>query len=313
MKKRTRLSFPLAAAAGALALACGLSACTPAQESTFSESSAASGSLLWPSPEHTPSPTPEGKTPAPSLAPTPTPPPPQSTPPSCIVVPTPKPTPGIYTLTGKLLPFGNDGGLVLSVEDKKHNGLYSFTTDTMEIVGVDDGVLKPGMWVKITYDGEVMTIYPAIISADKVEVLSQEDDNVSLYLTVLERVLDEPDWSFEEMAEHQLTFDFSGLTNLTDSEQSCIAQICTGKYRSIVYRGSREELIERGMLDPETGQPQAGDFVTLSSSEDGNGVLTVKAEVVHQVGGKGLTVTASRDGDGNWVLSDSEEAWVACG
>lgn len=180
------------------------------------------------------------------------------------------------------------------------SGAELFDAD-MEPITADE--LRPGMVVEMVWDGTIMESYPGIYSAASViRVVEQQDDLVGFYRQVLNDL-----WENDAALNHDVTtlgFDFSGLTNLTEGEQSALKYLVScdfGLGLQYVF-GSWEELCDEGYIDKENLYWEDGVFLSIIITEEGNDKFTFEAQKWRSGTGaiwfKGCT--AARGDNGQW-------------
>lgn len=133
--------------------------------------------------------------------------------------------------------------------------------------------IKPGMTVKIGYDGAVLESYPGQIqNTETIKVVSQEKDKISLYKEAFEYIFD----NREKLENEQtIALDFSGITSLSDAQKNALEYVLGNYFRSKtdadVIRSSYEELSMHGRIK---------DFyfkngILLSATENQNGSFNI--------------------------------------
>ena len=164
------------------------------------------------------------------------------------------PEPEGVSMTARLV--GDD--LLAEGEDGPYGGtaILTFGTDEDTAVTVDGQParaddLRPGMLVTVTWNGMVAESYPGqlgtvyALSADS----GDTDDRCGLYLQVLEDLW-ETDPGLNTGLE-ELAVDFSGLTDLTESEKAALAWEFGNAHGLMPITGTWEELVEQGHIDGE--------------------------------------------------------------
>ena len=199
-----------------------------------------------------------------------------------------------------------EDGLLAEGADGPYGGtaILTFGVDEDTAITVDGqparaGDLKPGMLLTVTWNGMVAESYPGqlgpvyAISADS----GDTDDRCGLYLRVLEDL-----WAADPGLNtdlEELGVDFSGLTDLSESEKSALAWVFGNVHGLTPVTGTLEELWEAGCLTPMT-EPAEGyeDSVALYRWENGCLFsLTGSAE-------EGFTARKWASGLGAYVFSD---------
>ena len=204
--------------------------------------------------------------------------------------------------------------LVLAGLDGGAGDVYTLGTAELAV----EGELTDGAVVEVRFDGAVMESYPAQFSGvTGVQVTEQPvDDRCGLYLQVLEDLWEVDPGLNTDLEE--LGVDFSGLTDLTESEKSALAWVFGNAHGLMPITGTLEELWQAGCLTPMT-EPAEGQEgrVSLYRWEDGClFVLTGSAEdgfdAEKWTSGIGaymfVDCTVRQNADGTWSYTIGAEA-----
>ena len=220
------------------------------------------------------------------------------------------PEPEGVSMTARLV----GDGLLAEGEDGPYGGtaILTFGTDEDTAVTVDGRParaddLRPGMLVTVTWNGMVAESYPGqlgtvyALSADS----GDTDDRCGLYLQVLEDL-----WETDpglNTGLQELAVDFSGLTDLTESEKAALAWEFGNAHGLTPITGTWEELVEQGYIDGENlVWNGSGCLFTLTgSAEEG-----FDAEKWTSGIGAYMFVdcTAQQNADGTWSYEVGAEA-----
>lgn len=156
--------------------------------------------------------------------------------------------------------------LVLAGLDGGAGDVYTLGTAELAV----EGELTDGAVVEVRFDGAVMESYPAQFGGvTAVEhTRTERDDRCGLYLQVLEDLWEADPGLNTDLEE--LGVDFSGLTDLTESEKSALAWVFGNAHGLMPITGTLEEIWEAGYLTPMT-EPAEGqeDSVALYRWENG--------------------------------------------
>ena len=216
-------------------------------------------------------------------------------------------------------------GLLAEGEDGPYGGtsIFTFGTDGDTVVMVDGQParvdhLQPGMLLTVTWNGMVAESYPGqlgtvyALSADS----GDTDDRCGLYLQVLEDL-----WEVDpglNTGLEELGVDFSGLTDLTESEKSALAWVFGNAHGLMPITGTLEELWQAGYLTPMT-EPAEGQEDSVALYRWENGCLfslsgSAEEGFTAQKWASGLGAylfsdcTAVQDADGTWSYTVGAEA-----
>lgn len=217
---------------------------------------------------------------------------------------------GSAVMTARLV----EDGLLAEGEDGPYGGtaILTFGVDEDTAITVDGQParaddLKPGMLLTVTWNGMVAESYPGqlgsvyAISADS----GDTDDRCGLYLQVLEDLQDADPGLNTELEE--LGVDFSGLTDLTESEKAALAWVFGNAHGLIPITGTWDELVEQGYIDGENLVWNGSGclFSLTGSAEEG---FTAEK----WASGLGIYIfsncTAQQNADGTWSYTVGAEA-----
>lgn len=215
--------------------------------------------------------------------------------------------PGPETVEGKIVFLS--GSTICVAEDgeqAREDGLYSVSTEGAEIWGnTEDGELKPGMRVALSFDGTVQETYPLSLTPTNVFVLEQGDDFVGMYMEVMEHLV-----SRRSNRTPLFAFDLTGLPNLTETEKQGLVWVFGSEFQREAIQSTRSELIEQGYIDPEGTAFPDGGLVTLEAEKTPEGDYAIEASLWHSVqGGNGFSITASPDKNGGWITEKPYHCW----
>ncbi len=166
--------------------------------------------------------------------------------------------------------------------NKKTKTLLVSSNDGLLFVSADNAVvekdgktlsyedLKPGMTVKIGYDGSVLESYPGQISnIETIKVVSQEDDKISLFKEMFIHIYENREKLEDETT---IALDFTKITSLSKEQKAALFYVL-GNYFSTkteadVIESSYEELKKHGRLKDEYSFP-GGIILSVGENEDG--------------------------------------------
>lgn len=106
--------------------------------------------------------------------------------------------------------------------------------------------IVPGMVVEVTFNGIVLESYPGQIYASKIEVISREDDMVSLYLDILKQIYENDEGLNGDIS--MIAVDISKADNLSKGEKEAILYKAWLLFGMEVIPGTFEELKEQGYI-----------------------------------------------------------------
>ena len=235
--------------------------------------------------------------------------------------------PGVemWEMTCRIVDGAENGALMLAEgEDGPYDGtgIYAFAVgDTPVWIDGEEKTaadLTDGMLVTVTWNGMVAESYPGqlgtvyALSADS----GDTDDRCGLYLQVLEDL-----WEVDpglNTGLEELGVDFSGLTDLTESEKSALAWVFGNAHGLMPITGTLEELWQAGYLTPMT-EPAEGQEDSVALYRWENGCLfslsgSAEEGFTAQKWASGLGAylfsdcTAVQDADGTWSYTVGAEA-----
>lgn len=166
------------------------------------------------------------------------------------------PADGNITLTARIMEIKGTSFLAANMaEDANDADIYWIHAGDMEVIGVSGGklksdALKEGMLVDILYDGVVMDSYPMQIGNMKsIRVREEGDDLAGFYMSVIDDLY-KTDPGLNGGIE-RIAFDFSGVSNLTETEKTALVYRLGSFYAIEAIRGTHDELVEQGYIDNE--------------------------------------------------------------
>lgn len=215
--------------------------------------------------------------------------------------------------TFRVVAGAETGNLVLAANDGSAGEVYTLSTEGLSL----DRPVENGELINVYYE-IVLETYPAQFGGvTAVEhTRTERDDRCGLYLQVLEDLWEADPGLNTDLEE--LGVDFSGLTDLTESEKSALAWVFGNAHGLMPITGTLEEIWEAGYLTPMT-EPAEGqeDSVALYRWENGCLFsLTGSAEegFTAQKWASGLGAylfsdcTAVQNADGTWSYTVGAEA-----
>lgn len=208
----------------------------------------------------------------------------------------------------KLLP--NDWGLLLVTDwegTEYFVGLCDVYEQNAQTTGADGGAitvdeLRPGMILDITWNGIIAESYPGIFTADEVRVVEQGDNLVGMYRQILAELWAE---TGQKTGVERLSFDFSGLTDLSAAEQTALAYLtaCKLEMGFSYSSGTWDELVSDNCITMD-GDGYWTDGMLLSlflyEQEDGHAGIIASSHRSRDGAILVLTCIADRQEDGSW-------------
>ena len=215
--------------------------------------------------------------------------------------------------TFRVVAGAESGNLVLARNGDTADQVYTLNTEGLPL----DRPVENGELINVYFETVLETFPAQFGGVTAVEhTLTDRDDRCGLYLRVLEDLWAADPGLNTELEE--LGVDFSGLTDLSESEKSALAWVFGNAHGLTPVTGTLEEIWEAGYLTPMTG-PAEGyeDSVALYRWENGCLFsLTGSAEegFTAQKWASGLGAylfsdcTAVQDADGTWSYTIGAEA-----
>ena len=163
---------------------------------------------------------------------------------------------GYVTLTARIMEIKGASFLTANMGDDANDAdIYWINVGDTEVIGVSGGKLKSdslkeGMLVDILYDGVVMESYPMQVANIKsIRVREEGDDLAGFYMSVINDLY-KTDPGLNDGIE-RIAFDFSGVSNLTETEKMALVYRLGSFYEMEAIRGTHDELSEQGYIDNE--------------------------------------------------------------
>jgi hypothetical protein len=165
--------------------------------------------------------------------------------------------------------FAADGGDILTV-----NG--DFAVIDKDGKPLDKSALKAGARIRVEY-GVVLDSYPGQIAPRTVQVMSEGDDMVGFYLTILDKIWNE-DAALNPKQDGMLAFDLEKVSNLTDSEKAALIWCAGTRYGVWSIASTFEKLKEEGYIDEKALEfkDKNGMLVAFSTSKVQEGSFKFK-------------------------------------
>lgn len=155
----------------------------------------------------------------------------------------------MVTYTGKIIEKRQERGTYLIASDGTEGLLDVHVLETKLIENgssITDDAIMPGMVVEVTFNGMVLESYPGQIYASKIEVISREDDLVSLYLDILKQVYENDEGLNGDIS--MIAVDLSKADNVSEGEKEAILYQAWQLFGMEVIPGTYEELKEQGYI-----------------------------------------------------------------
>lgn len=164
-----------------------------------------------------------------------------------------------------------DDELLLAEMDEENSSLYVISSDTPAVDGKE---ILPGAIVNIGYDGMVLETYPGqIANPEYIQFVEQEPDLVGLYRIAFGDIYG-ADSGLNDGVQ-VLAFDLTKAGNLSDEEKQALLYLMWVDTQIETRLGTRDELIEEGLIIAGVGNPgyfEAGILfsidVTAESAEE---------------------------------------------
>ncbi len=191
------------------------------------------------------------------------------------------------------------------------DGLYAVTLDA-PVLSADgrqtDAAVESGMRVAVYYSGTIAEIYPARPGGvTDVQILSDADDRVGLYLRALDDLWGE-DAALNEGLEY-LAFNLGGASNLSAGEKAAFSYLAAGKYGLTPVTGTFDELCGEGYIDRDALYFENGLLIELTVCEETEDGFTF--DLTKWRGGLAAYTyygcTAARSADGSWTYEVGAE------
>ena len=191
------------------------------------------------------------------------------------------------------------------------DGLYTASLD-VPVLSADgrttDAAIESGMRVAVYYSGSIAEIYPARPDGvTDVQILSDADDRVGLYLRALDDLWGE-DTALNEGIDC-LAFSLGGATNLSAGEKEAFSYLAAGKYGLLPVTGTFDELCDAGYIDRDALYFENGLMIELTVSDETEDGFTF--DLTKWRGGLAAYTyygcTATRGADGTWTYEVGAE------
>ncbi len=175
------------------------------------------------------------------------------------------------TLSAKIMEMKGTSFLAANMAKDANNGdIYWINAEKADVIGasgskLESDALKVGMLVDIVYSGVVMESFPMGLGGVKsIQIKEEPDDIAGLYTSVI-KDLYETDEGLNSGIE-RIAFDFSGISNLTETEKTALVYRLGNSYGLEAIRGTFDELSEQGYIDKEKLSFETGLLFTIKVS-----------------------------------------------
>ena len=215
--------------------------------------------------------------------------------------------------TFRVVAGAESGNLVLARDGDTADQVYTLNTEDLPL----DRPVENGELINVYFETVLETFPAQFGGVTAVEhTLTDRDDRCGLYLRVLEDLWAEDPGLNTDLEE--LGVDFSGLTDLSESEKSALAWVFGNAHGLTPITGTLEELWQAGFLTPMT-EPGEGQEDSLALYCWENGCLfslsgSAEEGFTARKWASGLGAyafsdcTASRNADGTWSYTVGAEA-----
>jgi hypothetical protein len=182
------------------------------------------------------------------------------------------PTTTSVTLSAKIMDINGISFLAANMAKEANSAdIYWINADKPEVIGASGSklksdVLKVGMLVDIVYDGTVMESFPMGLGGVRsIRIMEEEGGDIAgLYQSVI-KDLYETDEGLNSGIKC-IAFDFSGISNLTETEKTALVYSLGNTYGLETIRGTFDELCEQGYIDKEKLSFETGLLFTIKVS-----------------------------------------------
>ncbi len=175
----------------------------------------------------------------------------------------------MVTYTGKIIEKREESYLIASDGTEGLLDVHVSETNLIENgSSITGDAIVPGMTVEVTFNGMVLESYPGQIYASKIEVISREDDLVSLYLDILKQIYENDEGLNSDIT--MIAVDLSKAGNVSKGEKEAILYQAWQLFGMEVIPGTYEELKEQGYISSEGYDFPDGILLKIETLQVGN-------------------------------------------
>ena len=210
---------------------------------------------------------------------------------------------GDHVIAARIVGLWEDTVLLAGLKPP-YAGVYATEPQTLLDAGVAESELKAGEQVWISFDGSIEETQPAKLGDIDTAVIPDDvfDGLCGMYLEALDLLWEKDPALHDGIA--QIGFDLAS-TRLTGSEQEALALTFAQSHGGLpVVLGTRQELIDRGLIDGENLYWPDGVLLSLTEKESVEGEVLFDAEIWRSgLGAYYLYDCTSRQvAGGDWTL-----------
>ena len=210
---------------------------------------------------------------------------------------------GDHVIAARIVGLWEDTVLLAGLKPP-YAGVYATEPQALVDAGVAESELKAGEQVWISFDGSIEESQPAKLGAIETAVIPDDgfDGLCGMYLEALDLLWEKDPALHDGIA--QIGFDLAS-TRLTGSEQEALALTFAQSHGGLpVVLGTRQELIDRGLIDGEDLYWTDGVLLSLTEKESGEEEVLFDAEIWRSgLGAYYLYDCTSRQvAGGDWTL-----------
>lgn len=214
--------------------------------------------------------------------------------------------------TGKIVQLEEEA-LLLAAADGQSEALVRVSLADLALTDAQGAVLAPsdlacGMTVSVGFDGTIQETYPLQLSgASSLTVLSQDEDLVGFYLTVLDDLYAKDAGLNDGVI--RLAFDLEAVQNLTPAEKSALIWLAASHFQMDTYAATYQDLQADGTLTDAEPNFTDGLLITLSAEALQNDRFTFEAQKWRSpLGAYYFTNCTAQKSDGTWTYTIGAEA-----
>lgn len=213
---------------------------------------------------------------------------------------------------GKIVQLG-ENTLLIAAADDQSEALVCISLADLSLTDAQGAVLAPsdlacGMTVSVGFDGTIEETYPLQLSGvSSLTVLSQDEDLVGFYLTVLDDLYAKDAGLNDGIT--QLAFDLEAVQNLTPAEKSALIWLAGSHFQMDTYAATYQDLQADGTVTDAEPSFTDGLLITLSAEALQNGRFTFEAQKWRSpLGAYYFTSCIAQKHDGAWTYTIGAEA-----
>lgn len=234
------------------------------------------------------------------------------TPSAVVTVPMPSESPSIVLLASVVKKY--DETLLLAEISGQTEDAYLIPYKNVPVLDaqgdpISAEQIQPGKIVAVSYDGLILSTYPAQFTPTQIQLEDKPDSAVALYARVLDDLYQQDPGLNQDVS--ILAFDFTGENLLTPAEQNALCYLMGCTYQKETLIGTFDMLCQKGYIDQEAMLFPDGLLFTLSDTVQEDQTVTFSVSKWRSgLGAVGWDDCTAQRGENGWMYL-ARETWIS--